>query len=349
MRKMPIEKHSFVLKAIEKFDDKSFFMSFISEWKNDKYSISKIKSHLNLICDLVTLHGYDSVHDKYNLYWKSGSKDKLLIRYGSNRVLVFEQKLKKRPRPSKPFSVFTKEYWISKGLSNEDAIIKVAEIQSNNAKKRTKSSYDNHSAKIKHSLDYWLAKGYSLEESETLRESYLKPMLGDLNSFIERHGKNKGIKLYNKKIKKYKESCEANKHNRKTAGYVSKESIGFFVKLYKMCRKLGIQRKDIYFGIDGSREFFIRHKGEKNRGRFFDFTIPSLNIIIEYNGVFWHPRHPQEWSNPWVEYNDAVLVEEEKKQLCLDNRYDLFVVWSDDNLDSKLNELFVEVKKRYEK
>lgn len=349
MKKIPIEEHSFVLKNIKNFDNKTFFIDRILQWETDGYSISKIKSHLILLCDLVKFHGYELAGEKYNLYWKSSQKGKLLIRYGNERVLEFEQKLKERPKPKSPFSILTKEYWMSKGLSENDASNKVSEIQRQNSTKRTKTSYKNHSSKIKYSLGYWTSRGYSIEESELLREPYLRPMLTDLDSFIERHGKTKGKKLYDDKIKKYKKTCEENKHTRKSAGYVSRESLNFFIKLYKKCRRLGLKRDDIYFGIDGSKEFFIRHKGVENKGRFFDFTIPSISVIIEYNGVFWHPRRECDWNNPWITYDDAMLVETEKKNLCLTRNYDLFIVWSDDDLDTKLNELFTEIKQRYER
>jgi hypothetical protein len=198
--------------------------------------------------------------------------------------------------------------------------------------------------KLKFCIDYWLNKGYTKEEADILRRKYL--VLNDEDSMIARYGPEKGSILYKERVRKFKESTEKNRKNRKSAGYVSKESKSFFVKLYKFCRKSGIEKNDIYFGIDGSKEFFIRKPGSKNSGRFFDFAIPKINLVVEYNGVFWHPRNEEEWRNPWILFDDAMLIETEKADMCKARGYSLFTIWSDDDKISKLNELQNEIRKR---
>jgi hypothetical protein len=67
----------------------------------------------------------------------------------------------------------------------------------------------------------------------------------------------------------------------------SKESLRYFIPLYKKLRASGILREDIYFGVDGSEEYFIYNK-KSRKIYFYDFTILSKKIIIEYDGVYWH-------------------------------------------------------------
>ena len=123
---------------------------------------------------------------------------------------------------------------------------------------------------------------------------------------INRYGNEEGLKKWNDRCEKYKNSIKENLKSRRTGGFVSKESIRFFIPLYKYCRKLGIPRKDIYFGIKGSREFFIRDALlEHNGGGFYDFCIPNLKLIMEYHGVFWHPKNRIDWKNPHISYDDA--------------------------------------------
>lgn len=314
----------------------------------DKKSFSSIKRSFHALKDIIVNHGEKGCIDRLIRYQNCKSvKDKLLIRYGEDAVEKYNKSLSNRPKPE-AFSIFTIDYWIKrKKLSIEDAKLKVAEIQSRNAKRRSKGSYKNFAKKLKHSLEYWTHRGYSLEEAEQLRLPYLKVVMNDLSSYIERYGESIGIIEYEKRIEKYKKSMIKNRHSRKSAGYVSKESLSFFIKLYKFCRKLGIKREDIYFGVDGSREYFIRKDGVENTGRFFDFSIPKLNLVIEYNGTFWHPRDINSWKNPWISYDDAMLIENEKKDLCVSRGFDLHYVWSDDILIDKLNELFVIIKERY--
>lgn len=185
--------------------------------------------------------------------------------------------------------------------------------------------------------EYWLEKGYTEEEAEILRKPYLS--YNTLEGFIGRHGEVIGEKKYLECIEKYKQTMKQNLSKRKQAGYVSKESKKFFIEIYKMIRKLGIQRKEIYFGINGSREFFLRKNQTQNEGRFVDFCVPKLNLCIEYNGTFWHGRERDEWKNPFIDYEYSIMKDNELKLLCEDRNFDLVVVWSDDSKDDMINKI----------
>ena len=50
----------------------------------------------------------------------------------------------------------------------------------------------------------------------------------------------------------------------------------FFKHLYKQLRNY-LEKKDIRWGISGSREYFIRDE-EKNRMFLYDFTIPKYTF-----------------------------------------------------------------------
>jgi hypothetical protein len=281
-------------------------------------------------------------------YSNNNTKRKLEIKFGPKRVIEFVNKLKSREKPKVPHSIFDFNFWIKKGYTEETAKDKVSKIQKENNKKRSFESYKNHSKKIKFSLDYWLNCGYSLEEAKILRIPYLDTVKNDLKSLINKYGIEKGTEKWTKRCLKYKKSIKENLENRKSAGYVSKESLKFFIPLYKFCRRLGIERKHIYFGIGGSREFFIKDNNlPENGGKFYDFTISKLNVIIEYNGIFWHPRKIEEWHNPWVDYESAILNENYKKMLASSRNMDYHVIWSDDNLEEKLEEMCQIIKRKF--
>lgn len=130
---------------------------------------------------------------------------------------------------------------------------------------------------------------------------------------------------------------------------VSRESKLFFVKLYKLIRRLGIMKEDIFFGINGSKEYFIYDKNEHNI-KFYDFTIKSLRIIVEYNGISWHAKPDQrEWvgARKNLNYIESNLKDKSKKNLAECNEFDFYVVWSDDNLNNKISELYNIIKLKY--
>lgn len=317
--------------------DESFFIRHIDIWIKNGYSLSKTIRHVECLVDIVKNNNYENAYTLLEEYQQTKSqKEKLRIRYGKERVDLLEDRLKKRNR-GKTVSCWKKEYWFEKGYTEEEANVKIQEYQKQNGKKRKKIPTKEWKAKLKHCLDYWLELGYTTEESEILRKQYIS--YNTLEGFIDRYGESIGEKKYFECIEKYKQTMKKNLSNRKQAGYVSKEGKKFFIEIYKMIRRLGIQRKEIYFGIDGSREFFIRKNQTQNEGRFVDFCVPKLNLCIEYNGTFWHARGRDEWKNPFIDYEYSVMKDNELKILCEDRKFDLVVVWSDDSKDYMINKI----------
>jgi hypothetical protein len=311
-------------------------------------SISKMFRRCETLVSIIKNNddNYESLFLEY--FSTTSDKIKLKIKYGPQKVEEYTQKLKVREKPKVPHSIFDYKFWIRKGYTEEESKNKVKEIQLNNVKKRTKQSYKNFSEKLKHSVDYWMKMGYSLEESEILRIPYLSQMKNDLDSFIEKYGEYVGVEKWLKRCLKYKESIKQNISTRRTAGYVSKESLKFFIPLYKFCRRLGLNRNEIYFGIKGSREFFIKDiKLNENGGRFYDFCIPKLNLIIEYHGTFWHPKNIEEWNNPWINYHDAFELDCYKENLAKQRKMEYHVVWSDDSFEQRLSEIQELIKRKY--
>lgn len=336
MKRKVWQEHKNITKLYYGMDEK-FFIHHIDIWIKNGYSLSKIIRHTECLVDIVKNNNYDNAYTLLKKYQQSKSqKEKLRIRYGRGRVDLLENKLKKRNR-GKTVSCWKKEYWLEKGYAEEEANVKIQEYQKQNGKKRKKFPTKEWKVKLKHCLDYWLEKGYTEEEAEILRKPYLS--YNTLEGFIGRHGEVIGEKKYLECIEKYKQTMKQNLSKRKQAGYVSKESKKFFIEIYKMIRKLGIQRKEIYFGINGSREFFLRKNQTQNEGRFVDFCVPKLNLCIEYNGTFWHGRERDEWKNPFIDYEYSIMKDNELKLLCEDRNFDLVVVWSDDSKDDMINKI----------
>lgn len=73
-------------------------------------------------------------------------------------------------------SIYTKKYWTNKGLSEEEAVMRVSQIQANNAKKSVdKGDWKNRSWMF---VDYWMNRGYTEQEA---RENISKRQM-DLSS-----------------------------------------------------------------------------------------------------------------------------------------------------------------------
>jgi hypothetical protein len=334
--KLPIEKTNRFYKIYDKHINKN------------EFSISKKFRKCETLCEIIKNNDKDYEKLFLEYFLSNDNKRKLEIKYDQNKVVEYENKLKSRQRPKKPHSIFDYKFWICKGFSEEESKQKVKEIQLNNVKKRTKNSYKDFSFKLKFSLEYWTNQGYTLEEAEILRQPYLQKIKNNLETFIEKYGVDEGTKKWIIRCEKYKTSIKKNLQNRKTGGYVSKESLRFFIPLYKFCRKLGLKRNEIYFGINGSREFFIKDTSfEENVGKFYDFCIPKLNLIIEYHGTFWHPKNSEEWENPWKSFAEAFESDKYKENLAKKRNMEYHIVWSDENLNEKFLEFTELIKRKY--
>ena len=131
----------------------------------------------------------------------------------------------------------------------------------------------------------------------------------------------------------------------------SKESLNYFIPLYKYLRKNGIERNDIFLGVSGSYEYRL-HDLENNLTFSYDLTILSLNIIIEYHGEKFHPNIEKYGLNrlkedKWGKYfrlnlEESITKDINKKQLALKNGFDYLELWSSDSEDinkEKINKL----------
>lgn len=110
-----------------------------------------------------------------------------------------------------------------------------------------------------------------------------------------------------------------------------------------MLCELGINKKDICWGIKGSKEF--ARNNDNNSTYFYDFTIKSLKFTIEYNGIFWHAREDLNWRGFG---NKDENIDRNKKKIALieDLGYNVIVVWSDDDLEKARNKIYELIKNK---
>lgn len=186
------------------------------------------------------------------------------------------------PDEQRAFSVRCVEYWIRHGYTLEEAIIRISELQKNNTIENIQIRYNcsyYEAIDIQNDIYSKRAITFSKKPQDELNRIYksqdsnsyeycLRKCNYDINAAKRLH-----IELLKKRITPF--------------GKASKESLRFFIPLYKRLRLCGINREDIYLGVSGSREYFI-YDYDTTKIRFFDFTILSKKLIIEYDGSYWH-------------------------------------------------------------
>jgi very-short-patch-repair endonuclease len=250
-----------------------------------------------------------------------------------SELIALKEKMKARDRALDNNTWLSTKYWKTKlSITEEEAKIIVSDLQRANGNKRKGYFKHQHPSNI----EYYMKDGYSVDDSTSMVLEYNKSLyisnVDKLNG--EEYAKFKlryGTRTKNM-IEKYGTSV--------VSSNVSKESLRFFIKLYKKLRRFGFARADFMWGIRGSREFGTHYEG---KNYLYDFCILSKRIIVEYNGTFWHPRPDLTWTNPFGSLESAIEHDALKKDIITNLGFKLRVVWSDDDLCVKIDELFEEI------
>lgn len=158
-------------------------------------------------------------------------------------------------------------------------------------------------------------------KNENIEEIYKRRAI-TIENMIRKYGEDVGkIKYEEWKRKVIVPICRA-----------SKESLNIFIPLIEKIKGMGVDNNDIYIGYGNKNEFFL--KDGKNI-YFYDFTIRNKKIIIEYNGVLFHPKN--ENSN-WINIFDKNITsqvaynkQKNKIKLAEENGFKVLELWSDDN------------------
>lgn len=155
---------------------------------------------------------------------------------------------------------------------------------------------------------------------EKKRQTFLKTFEDNPNMFKE---------YWHKTHKKYLEKIGYDPRLH-LFGRASKESLIIFEPLILWCLNKKILYDDIYIGIENKKEYFI---SDSNNIFFFDFTIKSKKIIIEFNGVLFHAKEDSKnWKNPFTNesISDNLKKSKLKKDIAMKNGFKIIEIWSDE-------------------
>jgi len=155
-----------------------------------------------------------------------------------------------------------------------------------------------------------------------------------LENMIKRYGEKEGEKRYEEwRIKTIPKSY-------------SKESIEFFNYIHNFLIKNGFSEKDIYWK---ENEYFIFDKINK-KIYLYDFTVPKLNLIIEYHGSMWHFNPNFEYSDDFRQpfsketLNELKEKDDFKRNLAIQNGFKIIEIFDTDNKQEKQEEILHFIK-----
>jgi len=220
-----------------------------------------------------------------------------------------------------------KEFWMYKGFSEEDSILKSVEVMSEIHQKtflKFKSDPLKYRSKNTTTTEYYLKKGYS--------EDIAIKMLSDRQSTfskeicIGKYGEEEGLNIWNDRQIKWQKSLSKNGNAK--GGY-SKISQKLFWDLLMTYSEY--ERIDVFFHTK-NYEVILKSKSIY----LYDFTDTKRMKMIEYNGDQYHANpyiyKPDDTPHPYhktKKYCASKIWEkdENKIELAKFNGYEVLVVW----------------------
>jgi hypothetical protein len=216
---------------------------------------------------------------------------------------------------STSFSIWQKGYWLKKGLSEDQAVKKVSEINKKNSPLSLEYYKDKNITEEEakgmisfiqknrspRSIYYWMHKKLNLQEALKAVSDYQD--VCSLEKFIERDGLEKGKEAYNNYVTKLSNNTCFSYRYWLGKGFSIEESICKVSEIEsKAHRSIRVLRK-----FEGSLKCILHKAGENfeyqksmpingnygGKNRFciiMDYFLPKYNLNIEMDGDFWHSK-----------------------------------------------------------
>lgn len=108
---------------------------------------------------------------------------------------------------------------------------------------------------------------------------------------------------------------------------------GTFKKIYK-------SKIQITFGNTLTSMGYVVQDEYRIEGKPYDFYLPSINLIIEFNGTFWH-RDPRFYTDCILKGKSIWEKDKYKMDVAKSNGYDTLVVWQYDWENATNKEEFI--------
>jgi hypothetical protein len=176
----------------------------------------------------------------------------------------------------------------------------------------------------KRSIEYWINKGYSFEQSKN-KVSESQNTFG-LVKCIEKHGEQEGKRIFTERQKKWQESLTKNGNMKMGYSKISQDLFYNILETYDIDSRINVK-----FATH-NEEFKLNNP---DGGIFiYDFTDIINKKIIEYNGDMFHanPKKYKETDTPHPyrkNKTSSEIWESDKNKLieAKNNGYDVLVIW----------------------
>jgi len=192
--------------------------------------------------------------------------------------------------------------------------------------------------KFSKTIDYYTQKYGENEGTKIWNEINEKKDSMSFSYFLKKNNFN-----YRKSIIEYKNRVKSvlPKNKSYIGGNYSQQSYKIFIKL--------VDKLSLTNCMFGEHEFFIEYIDKENKKRkfFYDFTDLNNKIIIEFNGLRWHPNKNKmtteqytKWYHPFDNDISKTYLEEKdkmKNELAIKNGFKFITLWDSETDDENFN------------
>ena len=280
------------------------------------------------------LYNFDSdiVKNRFEDFWEKNKDNKVSLRqikYACN---------------SKNCNVYSVDFYIERGWTEEEAIRRISKIQHDNSmKSAAKMTDDRNPAQYK----YWMKKGLSEEEAKKMVSE--RQSMFSKEKCIEKYGEEKGLQVFRERQRKWQETLKSRYTKSEMAKWKksftgsSKESFNLFMPFYK-------ELKEHYTCLfQNKEEKMIEYRiidSTHDTWYYYDFTILELGLIFEYNGEHIHPN-PSMSKEEWDKWRHCFSNEtadevyeryKQKIRIAEQNGFKVVQLWRKDGMN-KLKEI----------
>lgn len=250
--------------------------------------------------------------------------------------LKSQEKLRKEdPLWDKKRSRNCKEFWLEKGYSEEDAILKSKEAMEDIHQKTSKKFKENpekYASKYPTKIEYYLKRGLTKEEAE-IEISRIQNRFS-LKICIDNWGDEIGKEIFNKRQEKWintldskteEEKIEINRKKLMNNSGYSKISQNLFWRIYD-----NFTGNDVRFEELNSE--IIRYD-KKNKSHYrFDYVDFTLKKCIEFNGDYWHcnpNKYNEDFNHPIMKIPAYKIWQKDKNKIqwMNDRNFEVLTIW----------------------
>lgn len=317
--------------------------------EDGRFNIQTI--HKNLVIPWATMELQGDLVERYTLIHKIGkgvTEEKMILMYGEIDGKARWEEYRKKHREKNTFVGKQMRYGWSKEQFdefNKSRAVTLDNLKIKYGIEEGTKRWDDYrnTQKINGSSIEWFVSKYGPVVGPVVYVEVCKSKGHTLDNYQKRYGVDAGLKKF----------IEYNTNSRVV--HNSKASVKFFTALDSKLKSVkGYNSLSAYFAPKNKE--FCKYDVDLSRVYFYDYAVPSIGIIVEYNGDLYHanPKTYKPTDIPRFRGNTLTAAEiweydDRKAEVAKTHGYDILYVWDSDtsaNFDSELKRVYDEIKSR---